>query len=321
MMFDDIRDFSEQLRYKPEIINGGNLLPKDNFIVVGMGGSHLAADLLKISHPKLNLTVHSDYGLPDIAEEELKKNLIILISYSGNTEEAIDAFLKTKEKDLSSAAVSVGGKLLELVKANQTPYIQLPQVVLEPRLASGFIFRAILKIIGDEKSLEKTNQLADILKPADFEDRSKNLAQKLKNFVPVIYSSMVNFPLSYNLKIKFNETTKIPAFANYFPELNHNEMAGFSTPETLSQKFYFLFLKDKSDDLRIQKRMEITEGIYRQKGFNVETIEISNENIFYKIFGAVILGDWTAYYLALEYGVDPEKVPIVEEFKNLMRSA
>ncbi|MFA5937162.1 MAG: SIS domain-containing protein, partial [Candidatus Paceibacterota bacterium] len=153
------------------------------------------------------------------------------------------------------------------------------------------------------------------------EEIGKTLAQKIKNYVPIVYASSRNLSLVYNWKIKLNETGKIPAFYNVLPELNHNEMTGFDvkdSTEELSNKFYFLILKDKEDNSKILKRIDVLEKLYKDRNLEVETIEIKGENIWEKIFSSLLLADWTAYYTALEYKQDPEQVPMVEEFKKLI---
>ncbi len=316
-MYESIKNFNKQFEYRPEIKNGGKLPKHDKFIVVGMGGSHLAADFLKIWNPYLKLIVHRDYGLPALSDQELKENLVILSSYSGNTEEVLDAFEKSKDKKLSVIAVSVGGKLLEMAKKNSDPYIQMPDTGIQPRMATGFMFTALLKITG-EKVLEQIAELAGSLAPADYEKKGRDLANKLKGFIPIIYSSEKNFPLAYNWKVSFNENAKIPAFCNVLPELNHNEMTGFSARGG-SARFYFLILRDSSDNPRVLKRMEVLKKLYVERGLPVEIVEIGEQNVFHKIFSAVILGTFAAYCTAELYGVGTEQVPMVEEFKKLIK--
>lgn len=320
-MYKAIKNFPAQFAYEPEIKNSAALPRFTKFIVVGMGGSHLAADLLKVWNPYLDVLIHQDYGLPALSDEGLKQRLIILSSYSGNTEEVLDAFEQAKEKNLTSISVAVGGGLLELAKKYNLPYIQMPDIGIQPRSALGFSFRTLLKIIGDEKALKETKELANSLKPLDSEKTGEMLAKRLKGFVPVIYSSRQNAAIAYNWKIKFNETGKIPAFYNVFSELNHNEMTGFDVKDStreLSQNFYFVFLKDEADYSKIKRRMEILEKLYRDRGFFVEPVRIEGKNVFYKMFSSLILADWTTYYTAQEYGVEAEQVPMVEEFKKLI---
>lgn len=321
-MYEAIKNFNRQFEYEPHIENATALQPTAKFLVVGMGGSHLAADLLKVWNPGLDVVVHEDYGLPAISDEDLAERLIILSSYSGNTEEVISAFEEAGTKNLSRVVISIGGKLLELAKKNKLPYIQMPDTGIQPRSALGLTLMALLKLMDQQQAMRGASKLSSMLKPAEFEDQGRELAERLKGFVPVIYSSSRNLPIAYNWKIKFNETGKIPAFYNVLPELNHNEMTGFDAKDTtreLSKNFYFLLLEDDSDNPKIKKRMQILAKLYRERSLKVEFIKLtSSSDSFYKIFSSLILADWTAYHTAKSYGVEPEQVPMVEEFKKLV---
>ena len=320
-MYEAIKNFNKQFECEPKIENQERLKKREKFIVVGMGGSHLAADLLKIWNPYLEMIVHKNYGLPDIQGKYLKDTLVILSSYSGNTEETIDAFEKAREKNLSMAAISIGGKLLELAKKHSIPYVQMPDIGIQPRSALGFSLMAILKIIGEDKDITEASKLAHLLKPVEYEKAGQLLAKKMKGFVPIIYSSDRNMAIAYNWKIKFNETGKIPAFYNVFPELNHNEITGFDiqkSTKNLSRNFYFILIKDSNDHPRIIRRMEVLEKLYRDRGLAIEIIEFEGQNQLYRIFSSLVLADWTAYYTAKQYGVESEQVPMIEEFKKLI---
>lgn len=321
MIYDTIKNFQEQLRWESEIENESAWQRKKFFIVAGMGGSHLAADILKVWNPALPLMVHHDYGLPSLADEFLQDAALIASSYSGNTEEIIDAFEEGGKRGVARSAISIGGTLLAKAKEAGTPYIRLPDAGIQPRLAVGFMARAILAFMGEQEALKEITSLADFFSPESYEVDGRALAGRIKGFVPIVCASEKNAALAQNWKIKFNETGKIPSFWNTFSELNHNEMTGWDAKEStkpLSEKFCFVFLKDKSDDPRIQKRFTITAELYRARGFTVEEITLSGKSIWEKIFGALILGDWTAYYTAKGYGVEPEEVPMVEEFKKLI---
>lgn len=321
-LYDAIKNFNKQFEYEPKVENENALKKGGEFIVVGMGGSHLAADLIKVWKPEMDLAVHSDYGLPPFKDEVLKEYLIILSSYSGNTEEVLDAYESAKKKGCATAVISIGGKLLELAKKDGIPYVEMPDTGIQPRSALGFSTKVLLKLMGEEDALKESSSLVYSLDTQEYETLGAALAGRLNGFVPLIYSSSRNFPLAYNWKIKFNETAKIPAFCNAVPELNHNEMTGFDVnPKTkpLSEKFSFLFLWDEEDPLRIKKRMEVLDKLLRSRKFPVEILKLEGKNAFEKIFSSLILADWTSYYLAEQYGVEAEHVPMVEEFKGLIQ--
>ncbi|MCI0542198.1 hypothetical protein L0Y69_00365 [bacterium] len=325
-----ILDFPKQFEFEPEVVNQGKLGKFKSAIIAGMGGSHLAADILQMGTLPLRLTIHSDYGLPPhIPEEELKESLVIASSYSGNTEETLGAFEAALARGMSLAVVPTGGKLLEKAKDTGVPYVLLPATGIQPRTALGLSLRALAKILGLENILKETKELASTLRPVEQEEKGKMLAEKLVGKVPVVYASQKNYALAYCWKIILNETAKVPAFYNVFPELNHNEMIGFdksASNEKLLENFSFIFLKDSTNHPRIQKRMEILKDFYTQRGLEVLEVEIGGgregeseeKNIWEKTFSSILLSDWVAYHLAELRGVEANDVLMIEEFKKTL---
>ncbi len=290
-----------------------------NIIICGMGGSALPANLLITYLPRLNLPIwiHRSYGLPPQANQ---KSLIICISFSGNTEETISAFKEAQKRNLKTAAITTGGKLGQLAQEGNLPLVSLPSVRIQPRWGSGYMFSSLVKILSnsgvvDDKSQEIL-EMAKNLKPANFESSGQNLAKKLVDKIPLIYSSSRLKALARIWKIKFNENSKIMAFWNYFPEFNHNELVGITN---LQGKFHTLILRDKEDHPKILKRMTLTANLMREKEIEVDFVEIEGRTILEKIFNNLILSDWTSYYLAKEYKVDPEKVELIEKLKREMK--
>lgn len=324
-MYESIKRFPKQFLWEPEIKNPAPFLrDRVNFVIAGMGGSALGGELLKAVFANLDIKIHRDYGLP--AASPL--SLVIASSFSGNTEETVDAFLEARRRGLPVAAVSSGGKLLALAEKEKIPYVALPNENIQPRAALGYSIRAILKLMGNEDALKDSAELSKSLNAELAEEEGKKLAEGIKGKIPIIYSSARNFPIAYNWKIKFNETGKISAFANRLPELNHNEMTGFSLSRSnldievqpLNIKiFSFLFLEDPSDAPRIIKRMQITKQLLESRGFPISNIQFPTSNIWHKIFQNLLVADFTAYYLAEHYGHDPNFVPMVEEFKKLIK--
>ncbi len=342
-MEETIRQFHTQFGFELEVVHGDALPRVDKFIVCGMGGSALAAALLRVHNPRLDLLVHRDYGLPRVPEYFLRESLIIACSYSGNTEETLDAFERAREAGLRVVAITTGGKLLARAQETLVPHILLPSTGIQPRMALGLVLMALLTLMGDETALSEAVALAETLDPSAFEDEGRALAEALVGKTPVIYSSTVNFPLAYTWKITLNETGKIPAFCHVFPELNHNEMTGFDTPlrgephgagsepsrgaphvedvrEGLNAPFACIILKDPSDDPRIAKRMTVLEELFRARNIPAQTVMLTGASAFEKIFSSLLLASWTAWYTAEHYGLEAEKVPMIEEFKRRMAS-
>lgn len=313
-MYEAVKNFASQFTYEPEIQSWSFSGEFDRYIVAGMGGSGLAAQLLQTWSPEIPLEVYQNYSSP-LLFEKIGKTLIIAISYSGNTEEVISVFNAAIEAKHPVIAVAVGGKLLELAKKYSVPFITLPNTGIQPRAAIGYMIRALLKILNNTKGLEETSALADSLNTGSFEDRGKALAGIIQGKIPIIYSSERNRAVAYNWKISFNETGKIPAFYNIFPELNHNEMIGYGIAK-LAQKFQFIFLRDDQDNTRIVRRMDLLEEEFKKQGHLIENVFMHGKSEFEKIFSSIVLAWWAAYYIAQSYGQDSEEVNFQEDFKK-----
>ncbi|MEK7090033.1 MAG: SIS domain-containing protein [Patescibacteria group bacterium] len=316
-----IRDFPKQFEWVPEVQNSNKLGRYNKFIICGMGGSHLAGGIIKAVKPETDITIHSDYDLPKWPKERFDGALVIASSYSGNTEETISAFEAAIKAGIPAAAISIGGKLLDLALDNHAPFVQMPNTGIEPRSALGFSLRSMLALMLDERSLRDTVELSKALNIDKYEIDGKEFAVELKNKTPVIYASTKNLPIAYNWKIKFNETGKVPAFYNVFPELNHNEMVSFDVSETtrlLTENLHFIIIRDPADHPRILKRMEVMRKLFHDRGLAVSVLLLEEGELYYKVFSSLVLADWTAYYTSLGYGMDPQEVALIEEFKKMI---
>ncbi|MDP3953403.1 MAG: SIS domain-containing protein, partial [bacterium] len=302
-MREAIINFPEQFQYEPKVENAvGPVAGFKKFAFMGMGGSGLVGDLIRLIKPELDLVVRKGYGLPGV--KDLEERLLICISYSGNTEETLDAFDKALKAGLNLAVIAIGGELLKKAKEVGVLYVKLPDTGIQPRMSLGLQMRAALKLMGDDELFEEIGELSSRLDAEGLEQQGKALAEKLKGKVPIIYSSRANLPLAYKWKINFNETGKIPAFYNVFSELNHNEMNGFDVnnkSKELSENMVFLFLEDVSDDAKAKKRMQVSKELFKNRGFTVHEAEFGGETVAQEIFRSILIGDWAAYHIALIY--------------------
>ena len=315
-----IREFSQQFTFTPEI-ERADALPDTyrTIVVVGMGGSHLNGDVLKALDPELPLIIHSDYGLPNLPHEEMQEALFVIASYSGNTEEVLDALEQVHKNEYNAAALSTGGKLKERAAELGIPFVAMPDIGIQPRSALGFSTIALAHLLGRERVLRELKDLSGTLDAENIHIEGEVFAGKISGYVPLIYTSRRNHALAYNWKIKFNETAKIPSFCNVLPELNHNEMTGFDVVDStrpLAAQFAVIFLMDDEDDERIQNRMRVTQEIYANQGVTTHTRLLAGESRAERLFSSLLFADWTALMLSEMYGTEPEEVPLVEEFKR-----
>ncbi len=319
-MEEDIYNFPKQLKWKAEIENKDKWQVKESVFLAGMGGSHLQGDILKGLDLSFPFFVHKNYDLPDF---DIDKTSIITASYSGNTQETVSSFLKATDKGASVLSISKGGKIHNLAKEMKTPFIKLPQEKVQPRMAVGYSFKALLRALNlVELEKEAENLSVKLLEKADkLKKKGSEIASLMQEKVPVVYSSEENGVVSSIFKINFNETSKIPSFYNTLPELNHNEMTGFdvvSMSKHLSKNMKFVFLRDSDDSERIKKRFDVLKMVLEKREFEILEVDLDGETRMEKVFTGLIISAWTAYYLSFYYKTEPSEVPMVEEFKEMI---
>lgn len=298
--------------------------------ISGMGGSSFPSDILetyvaylrkKDSKKNKNFRIIKNRGY-QLPVEATEKCLNIFISYSGNTEETIESLNEAIKKKLPSIGIANGGKLIEICKAKKIPFIIIPDIS-QPRYALGYFFLVLLQILKNcqliegnfsQEILNSIKKLTEIT--IQNEKAGKALAKKLTGKTPLVYTSEKLQGIARIWKIKINENSKTPCFYNYFPELNHNEMVGFTLPQG---KFHIITLVDNNEHPQIIKRMKITADILQKKKIKTDLVDIpDNSNMFLSIFSFLALGDWVSYYLALNYKQDPTPVEMVEDFKKAL---
>lgn len=303
----------------------------ENVMISGMGGSALPANLLRTycnslfknnpTYKPFEIYINRYYLLPP--ESYRLNTLNFIASYSGNTEETVGSLEEARRANLAFVGFSSGGKVEELCKKYGAPHVKLPipNPNFQPRMGTGYFFSSMFQLLVNQSFLpDTTNELLSLAEKlnnrmSEFEERGKELARKLKGKTPVIYSSPKYKPVAMVWKIKINENAKTPAFWNFFPEANHNEMVGFTNPQG---KFFIIMLKDPEDDERNLKRYESTSKLLAEKGVESEILVMEGSDVFSKIFSSLNLADWTSYYLALEYGQDPTPVGMVEDLKKIL---
>lgn len=295
----------------------------EQVIIAGTGGSALPGNVLRtvsadIQNP-VPVIVHRDYHLP-IAPQR-KNALIVVISYSGNTEEALDAYEHAKQMDLPVVVITSGGALKEKAEANMDALALVPGG-LQPRFALGYQFSALLAVLANANIIpsqkDAMNALAESLDVDAARNTAEGIAAHIGEATPVIYASQKYHSVAYIMKIQMNENAKMHAFSNIFPELNHNEMMGYVSEQKNS--FATIILRADDDDERIRQRQKLTADIITEHGGNVFILDIAGKDCYSKVFNTVLIGNWVSLRLAEAKGIDPSPVAAVEDFKNRLRA-
>ncbi len=336
-MFQHLKDFPNQILESIKICSNSPYFPNKHqkFILLGMGGSAIAGDLLQsfFRNSKFNgaeIFTNRNYQLMKSINYETN---LIVSSYSGNTEETLEAYSTAKNITNNIIGITSGGKLVELMIRDGFEFIQIPKG-LQPREALGYSFFTLLltliKSIGNEKDyanmINLLKKLYEFLskKSLDYSNfefnQAINLAKAIKNKIVVIYSTEETmFPVALRFKAQIQENSKNLAFCGLIPEMNHNEINSFVHPADLVGKIKMILLKDPNDHPKNKKRIEAVFSVFN-KDLETELLESSENEFLFRMFDLIYLLDWTSFYLALENNVDPTPIPVIKKLKEYIQS-
>lgn len=282
----------------------------------GMGGSSISAELMKTYLYEEDFIIESvvDYSIQGALKNT---DLVIISSYSGNTEEALSCYKQVRRVGAQLIVITSGGKLEEYCSSGRVPLIKIPKGY-PPRAAVPYMFFTMLKVFEDTglitSKVQEVQELVNNMLKQNLNEFALSLSEKLYGKIPLIYASNNFYSIAYRWKTQFNENAKTVAFANKFPELNHNEIAGYQNKNGI---FHVIIISADSDLSRMRKRMQITKEILQKSGVDVTELHVKG-NMLTKIFSAVLAGDLTSYYLALRYNTDPLPVDVIEGLKRQM---
>ncbi len=300
----------------------------NNIVVTGLGGSAIGGDLLRsYLQEELHIPffVNRHYFLPAFVD---KNSLVVVSSYSGNTEETIASHKDATKRDAKVLCISSNGETERLAKKYHQPLITIPKG-LPPRAALGYSFFPVLVALTKMKLIKTRDkdirETVSLLKeksklyasPDSKKNKAFKLAQKLYGKVPIVYSAADKFDI-VNLRWRgqFAENAKVLAFGHVLPEMNHNELVGWKVLKRQMSNMVTIFLRDESDYDRVQRRMKITMEIVGEYANDVVEMHSEGTSLMARMFSLIHLGDWTSYYLAILNGIDPTPVRVIDYLKN-----
>ena len=315
-----------QLTISYELSGNTDVSQIENVVYAGMGGSALAA-LLVHTWPVVSVPfeVVRDYDLPDYVGPN---TLVIVASYSGNTEETLHALEQAQSSGAKIAVIAGGGKLLEAATNEGFLLAALPKAV-QPRYAVLANYKLILQILVtarlvDDAVLSELETAAEFLQesisawlptiPAA-SNPAKQLALECIGKSVVIYGGGKLFPAAYKWKISFNENAKQVAWNGQYPEFNHNEFMGW-TKQPIDKPYTVIDLRSNLEHSRTQKRFEVSERLLSGMRPSPEIVTIQGDTILRQLLWALAFGDFVTIYTGIANGLNPAPVDLVEKFKT-----
>ncbi len=306
-----------------------NLARQANHIVfTGLGGSAIGADLIKgyvQNEIRCPILVNRSYVLPRFVTSQ---TLLVVSSYSGNTEETISAYLEGKEREARIVAISSGGEVEKLAQRYGDPHIKIPSG-FPPRVALGYSVIPLLLLLDrlglihfqksdfDETVALLKSSRGKIKPNAEGRNEAKELATLFYNRYPLFYSAADHFEVvALRWRGQMEENAKALATHHVLPEMNHNEIVGWCHPQEMLKNFVAVFLRDREEHPRVQIRMKITQDLIEKQGAKVVQVWSEGQSLLARIFSLIYKGDFASFYLAILYGVDPTAVKVIDYLKG-----
>lgn len=296
-------------------------------VVCGLGGSAIGGDALRAwlaTGPGPMCEVVRGYSLPGHVDGD---SLVIVASYSGNTEETLGMFDDAVAKGANVVTVSSGGRLAEMSESASVPSVRVPSGMV-PRASFGYMFGAMLGVAERAGVAPSSKQVGESLSVMDevirtsgaevptVENPAKRLAHELHGRVPVIVGHGISAPVARRWATQMNENAKSLAFSSEIPEMDHNEIVPWAA-DPRSQGFSAVFLDHGFADRRMARRIGATVDIVRERS-STHVVKAIGRSPLAQMMSLVLTGDYTSVYAAVLRGEDPSTTEPIERLKAVL---
>ena len=323
-MKDLVANFPKQLQEALNIAQRAKISsPKriDTILITGLGGSGIGGTNmaeLAIKTSKIPIVISKDYFIPAFVNEN---TLVIVCSYSGNTEETISAMQQAMQKKAQFVCITSGGKIKEIAAQNNFDLISIPGG-FPPRSCIGYSLVQLLHVFETKQianlHYKKEVEAAILLltqKEEDIKQKAKQFADKLHNKIPVIYSLGNTEGLAVRFRQQINENSKMLCWHHVIPEMNHNELVGWAGG---NKNFAVCILRTSFDYERNVTRLEINKEIFAKYTDTVFEIHAEGDSLLVQSLYLIHLTDWISCYLADLKNIDPTEVKVIDFLKGAL---
>jgi glucose/mannose-6-phosphate isomerase len=333
-MLGEVESFADKVRGALGIAEAATGLPEglgvDSVAVLGMGGSGSSGDLIRaLVEPRLPVPFAVIKSYSPLPEWIGRNTLVMAVSYSGNTEETIDAFVEAQERGARIVSLSAGGRLADMAQESGAAHIKVPSG-LQPRSAVAYLLVPLLLVLARmglvpdpiEDIEESMSVLADMAprcgrKTPVVENPAKDLAARLAGKVPVLYGGPgIGAAIARRFKCELNEYAKAHAFFNELPEMNHNEIVGWTKAAEIGGPYVAVWFRDSGDDYRVGLRWKITRSLIEDSAADIVEVSSEGESPLARMTSLLFLTQLAAIYTGLAHGVDPGPVEVLENLKQ-----
>lgn len=315
------QQFLEQFPYQVEyslnnyVRHNLNIDNFNNIVICGLGGSGIAGRIIKSFFYDVSpvpVEVISDYSLPYYVNES---TLVIISSYSGNTEETLSLYIQAVEKHAVILAITTGGILKELAEENNVQ-VYLSEPGFQPRMALGYSLTYLCLIFSELMRQNIQNNLKSLLmslkNTAFFKDEAQKLLSAFEQNLglkQIIITDPPTYPIGIRFAQQLQENAKTEAFVHEIPEANHNVIETYY--EYLGSNFILI---DSGLHDKITYRMQFLRELLEKYGHQVTTINI-NGFTMREIYSLIYTLDWLSLMIADKKGKKSDEINNINQLK------
>lgn len=298
----------------------------NSIVFCGMGGSATACDILndlmKASSNIPSLVLRAQ-AMPYFVGEH---TIAVVISVSGNTEEALAMAKAAYEKKAEVISISAGGKLQELSAKLNLAHVEIPKLSV-PRASLPYIMMPGLKIINPLMKESIANDIAtmhltlDKIRKDVSTDASAsfNIAGKIADFLDsgFIFCFISPNLLSAGIRFKnsLNENAKMHCLTESIMEASHNEIVPFTFNNNLKPRV--LFVRWINDSQLVSNRFNKTKTFFDRIGQPFFEINVYNASLVNAIISTIYILDYVSIHAALLRKIDPSPTPAIDILKQM----
>jgi glucose/mannose-6-phosphate isomerase len=291
----------------------------ENIVISGLGGSGIGGKIvsqLVAEEAKLPILCTNDYVLPEFVSS---KSLVIISSYSGDTEETVAAMHEAIERGAEVACITSGGKIGAYAKEHNLNHIIIPGGN-PPRSMFGYSAVQQFFVLSAYGIIDSSfeNQIETSIQTIEsniesIREQSKQVAEQIVKRIPILYSEALYEGVAIRWRQQINENSKMLCWHHVFPEMNHNELVGWTGGDN---RVAVLLLRNEDDHKRSQIRMEICKKLMGEKCDTILEIWSKGSSRIERSLYLIHLGDWLSIDLAELKNEDPVAIPAIIFLKN-----
>jgi glucose/mannose-6-phosphate isomerase len=267
--------------------------------------------------------VHRDYGLPAYVGRD---SLVIISSYSGNTEETLSSFDEARKRGANVIALTTGGKLAQLARGSNYPVVTFSYEA-RPRATLGYSLGLVIGVLARlgfvrdlsddvEAALADVAKLEERVHEGAKTNEAKKLARDLYGRIVFAYGAGVMGVMARRVKGQWNENAKNWSAFDVMSELNHNAVVGFPHPPIAREALTVLMLRSDRDNPRHKLRFEVTRELLDRAQVAHKTLQFSGRNLLSEVLQMVFFTDYVSFYVALLNGADPSPNDAIDYLKD-----